>query len=118
MPEKETLIIYYNPRCGKCRIAKATLEEAGKTCALVEYLQTPRTAKELTALLKKLGKKPLEIIRTKEDIFKEKYAGKNLSDEKWIEAIVKYPILLERPIVVKGKKAWIARSDEALDAIK
>lgn len=117
MKQSESLIIYYNPRCGKCRTAKSSLEENGYTCEIMEYLQTPPSKKELKDILKKMGKKPLDIIRTKEDIFKEKFAGKTLSDEQWIDAILKYPILLERPIVVKGNKAWIARSEEAIQAI-
>jgi arsenate reductase (glutaredoxin) len=117
MAKKETLIIYYNPRCGKCRTAKNALEEAGNNCEIIEYLNTPPDAKELKSILKKLGKKPLEVIRTKEPIFKELFAGKTLTDDQWIEAIEKYPILLERPIVVMGNKAWIARSPETLEEI-
>ncbi len=115
---KETLVIYYNPRCEKCRTAKSTLESNGETCTIVEYLQTPPTKKELVVLLKKLGKEPIDIIRKKEPIFKEYFAGKKLSNDQWIEAIIKYPILMERPIVVKGKKAWIARSEAVLGEIK
>lgn len=85
---------------------------------MIEYLDNPPTAEDLKAILKKLDKKPLDIIRKGEMLFLDEYAQKTLSDDEWIQIIVDHPVLLQRPIVVRGDKAWIARSEEVLDEIK
>lgn len=110
--------IYHNPRCGKSRKALSAIEDMGTNCEVVEYLKTAPGLAELKELQKKLGLKPLEFIRTKEDVFKEKYAGKTMNDDQWLQAIADNPILLERPVVVKGNKAWIVRTEEALENLK
>ena len=56
--------------------------------------------------------KPEQLVRKNEDAYKERYAGKALSDEQWLDALAKNPILIERPIVVKGNKAVIGRPAE------
>ncbi|MDP2155317.1 MAG: arsenate reductase (glutaredoxin) [Sulfuricella sp.] len=106
------LRIYHNPRCSKSRSACALIAENGIAAEVVEYLQTPSSKEELRALLKKLGMKPAEIVRQGEAVFKEHYAGRTLSDEEWLDAMVAYPILIERPIVVCGDKAVVARPPE------
>ena len=78
------------------------------------YTETPPTAEEIKDILKKLGIKAEELIRKKESIYKEKFAGKKMTEEKWIKAMVKYPILIERPIVIKGNKAVIGRPTEKI----
>ena len=103
------LKIYHNPRCSKSRETLKLLEAQGVKPEIVEYLKTPPSAEELKTIVRKLGVKPEALIRKKETIFKEKYAGKNMSDDQWIQAIVKDPVLLERPIVVTGKKAAVGR---------
>ena len=83
----------------------------------VEYLNNPPTKAKLLSLLKKLKMKPIDIVRTQEEEFKP-YLGKKLSDDKLITLMLKYPILIERPIVVVGNKAVIARPPElVLDII-
>ena len=109
---KETIRIYYNPRCSKCRDAAALVTERGYDTELIKYLETPPGETELRALLKKLGMKPLELIRTGEAVFKEQYAGRVLSDEECIHAMLAHPVLIERPIVVRGNKAIVARPAE------
>lgn len=111
-------VIYHNNRCGKSRCALQVLEETGVPFELVEYLKTPLSAAEIRELLKKMGKKPLEIIRTKEAVFKESFQGKDLTDEAWIAAMVEHPILMERPIIVRGDEAWIARDEAALERLR
>jgi arsenate reductase len=110
------MIIYHNPRCGKSRKAVETLNQP--SCEVVEYLKQPLSVDELKFLAAKLGMTPLQFIRTKEPIFQELFAGKKPGDEELYKAIAQHPILLERPIVVKGDKAWIARTDEALEKLK
>jgi len=113
----ETILIYYNPRCSKCRETAALVSEHGYDTELIEYLVTPPNKEELRSLLLKLGMKPLELIRTGETIFREKYAKRTLSDEEWLDAMVAHPVLIERPIVVRGNKAVVARPPEKVLAL-
>lgn len=109
---KAQITIFHNPRCGKSRGALALLREKGVEPEIIEYLQTPPTKAELKAVLKKLGLKPEQIVRKGEDVYKSKYAGRQLSDAQWLDALVKDPILIERPIVVKGDQAVLGRPPE------
>lgn len=104
--------IYHNPRCTKSRQALALLEEKNEEIEIVEYLKTNPDKAELTSLIDMLGIAPLDLIRKGEDIFKENYKGKDLSDSEWIDAMVANPKLIERPIVVKNGKAVIGRPTE------
>lgn len=107
-----SIAIYHNPRCGKSRKALALLQEKGVQPCIIEYLKTPPTKDELRSLLKKLGLRPAQIVRKNEDIFKEKFAGKALSDEQLLDALTQNPILMERPILVKGERAVVGRPPE------
>ena len=109
---KETIRIYYNPRCSKCRETAALVSERGYATELVEYLVTPPGKEELRSLLAKLGMKPLELVRTGEAVFKQNYGGRTLSDEEWLDALAAHPLLIERPIVVRGERAVVARPPE------
>ncbi len=102
------ITIYHNPRCSKSREGLKFLEEQNIDLQIVKYLDNPLTKDELTDLIKKLSISPIELVRTKEDGWKN-YKGKELSDEQIIEAMVENPKLIERPIVVNGDKAVIAR---------
>ena len=112
MPDREVIAIYHNPRCGKSRGALAILEEKGIAPTIVEYLTTPPTKEELHAIVKKLGIEPEQLVRKREEVYKKKFAGKTLSDDQWLDAMAKYPILIERPIVVRGGRAIIGRPPE------
>ncbi|HEX9179430.1 MAG TPA: arsenate reductase (glutaredoxin) [Burkholderiales bacterium] len=107
-----TTVIYHNPRCSKSRQVLALLEGRGIEPEIVEYLKTPPTREELKALLAKLGMKPEQLVRTGEELYKEKYRGRDLSDAQWLDALTENPILLERPIVVSGGRAVIGRPPE------
>lgn len=114
-----TLQIYHNPRCSKSRAALTLLEERQLQPAIIEYLKEPPTESDLQALVKKLGIKPEELVRKTEPIYREMYAGKAMTDAQWIAALAKHPILIERPIVVMGKRAVIGRPPErVLDLIE
>jgi arsenate reductase len=107
-----TITIYHNPRCSKSRAALALLQEKGVEPQVVEYLKTPLKKNELAELLKKLKLKPADIVRTGEDIYKSKYRGRELGDEQWLAALAADPVLMERPIVVKGARAVVGRPPE------
>lgn len=81
---------------------------------IIEYLEQVPTADELKLILKKIGLKAEQIVRKKEPVFKEHYEGKKISNAAWIKIICSNPILLERPIVIKGDKAIIARPPESI----
>lgn len=104
--------IYHNARCSKSRSTCALVAEKGMEAEIVDYLTTPPTKAELSELLKKLGMKPLALVRQGEEVFKTHYAGKALSDDQWLDAMLAHPILIERPIVVVGDKAVIGRPPE------
>jgi arsenate reductase len=104
--------IYHNPRCSKSRQTLELLKSHGIEPKVIEYLKTPPTAKELKAIVAKLGVKPEELVRKGEDVYKQKFAGKTLTDTQWIEALAANPILIERPIVVAGDQAVIGRPPE------
>jgi arsenate reductase (glutaredoxin) len=117
MAKTEKLVIYHNPRCTKSRETLALIEKKKVNPEIVEYLKTTLTVAELKSLLKKLGLNVQDIIRKKEPLFIEKFKNKKLSDEKWLDVLVKNPILIERPIVVKGNKAVIGRPPENVLAL-
>ncbi len=104
--------IYHNPRCGKSRNSLAFVTKKVADVEIIKYLETPPTEKELKDLLQKLNFKPIQLVRTKESIWIENYKNKTLTDDAIIQAIVKHPILIERPIVIKGNKAIIGRIPE------
>lgn len=111
------ITIYHNNRCGKSRTALCILEEQGKPFKTVEYLKDVPTVEELKSITKKLKIKPHDLIRTKESIYIENYKGKTLSDDAWIEAMHEHPILIERPIVINGNKAVVARPPEKVHEV-
>ena len=107
-----SITIYHNPRCSKSRNTLALLHQRGIEPVVVEYLKNPPDKAELRSILGKLGVKPEQIVRKGEETFKQHFAGRTLNEEQWLEALAKYPILIERPIVVKGGRAVIGRPPE------
>jgi arsenate reductase len=101
--------IYHNPRCSKSRETLQILRENGVEPTVVEYLKETPTKEDLTLVLSQLNLEAESLLRKGEAIFKENYKGKSLSNDQWIEAMVKYPKLIERPIVIKGNKAVLGR---------
>jgi arsenate reductase len=109
----KSVTIYHNPRCTKSRQTLALLEQRGIQPKVIEYLVTPPTEAELKRLLKLLGISPRELLRTKEEEYKQAKLDKpDVSDAEIIRAIIKYPRLMERPIVVAGNKAALGRPPE------
>ncbi|HYH19179.1 MAG TPA: arsenate reductase (glutaredoxin) [Azospirillum sp.] len=108
----ETVTIYHNPRCTKSRETLELLRSKNVEPMVVEYLKTPPSAAELKRILAALNKSPRELLRAKEAA--EAAIGKDLDDEALIAAMVANPIVIERPIVVKGDKARVGRPPESV----
>ena len=109
--------IYHNPRCGKSRECLTYLEQSGKEFQVIKYLETVPTIEELKVIIEKLNIKPLELVRKKEKVWIENFKNSTMTDEEIILAMVANPILIERPIVIDGKKAVIARPLEKMNTI-
>ncbi|SDW02414.1 arsenate reductase (glutaredoxin) [Aequorivita viscosa] len=101
--------LYHNPRCSKSREALQLLEEKGETIEAIKYLETPPTRQELSQVIELLGIKPIELVRTQENDWKQNYKDKELSDDDVIDAMIAFPKLIERPIAIKGTQAAIGR---------
>ena len=111
------ITIYHNPRCTKSREGLCELENLKQSVTVRKYLDEPFTKEELLDILKKLAIKPIELVRIKEPIWIENYKGKKISDEDIIDAMLIHPKLIERPIVVFGNKAVIARPKEKINEL-
>jgi arsenate reductase (glutaredoxin) len=111
--------IWFNPKCSKCQAAVKAVEDTGEAFTLRAYLEVPPTEAELENVLGKLGKEPWEICRMKEPIAAELGLASMEKDRaKWIALMVKHPILIERPILVRSDgKAVIGRSEDALSSV-
>lgn len=104
--------IYHNPRCSKSRQTLQIITDSGFEPEIIEYLKDIPSKEELKSLIGLLGIKPFDLLRRGEVDFKENFKGKDLSDDQWIDAMINFPKLIERPIVVKGKKAVLGRPPE------
>jgi len=109
-----TVTIYHNPRCSKSRATLALLQERGITPEIIEYLKMPPSEAELDHILSLLGKEPDELMRKGEATYREHIKGKVLSRTEAIALMVAHPIVIERPIVLKGERAAIGRPPESV----
>lgn len=107
--------IFHNPRCSKSRQTLQLLTEQGIDAEVVEYLKTPPSRQELTEVLRMLGLSPRDLLRKGEAEYREhNLADVALSDTQLIDAMVKFPKLIERPIVIKDGRAAIGRPPETV----
>jgi len=106
--------IYHNPRCSKSRQGLSILKDANVEFEIIEYLKTPLSKKEITEIVGKLNIDPIDLIRKNETDWKENFKGKEMTNEQVIDAMVAYPKLIERPIVIQGNKAVIGRPPEKI----
>ena len=110
--------IYHNPRCSKSRKSLTLIQETGLDVDVIEYLKTPPTVAELTAVISLLGVPAESIVRKKEALFQELGLSlQTLSEQQWIETLCEHPKLIERPIVVSGKQAVIGRPPERIEPL-
>lgn len=101
--------IWHNPRCSKSREALSILEDSGCEMNVVKYLETTPTKDEITTALTMLGMNPRELMRTKEDIYKELDLKNEDDYDKLVDAMVENPKLIERPVIFKENQAIIGR---------
>ncbi len=109
--------IYHNSRCGKSRECLISLENSGQEYEIIKYLEDVPTFDELKTIVQKLDINPIELVRRKEKIWVEKFKNQTLTDDEIIQAMIANPILIERPIVVNGNKAVVARPLEKMNSI-
>jgi len=109
-----SVTIYHNPHCSKSRQTLALLEERDLEINIVPYLESPPDRKTLQAIISKLGVTGMDIVRTGEDEYKTSGLSKDSDDDAVIEAILKAPKLLQRPIVVSGDHARVGRPPESV----
>jgi len=109
--------IYHNPRCKKSRAGLQFIKDKTNDFEIVEYLKNPIDESELKELLMKLNKKPLDMIRTQEAIYKSDFKGKNFTDDEWVKIMIENPKLIKRPIVVKNNKAVWGDPAEELEVL-
>ena len=114
-----SLVLYHNPRCSKSREALRLLEEKGHRPKVVKYLETPPAAADISALLGKLGMSARELLRKSEEAYQALgLDNPALSEKALIAAMAEHPELIERPILIAGRRAVIGRPPErVLDLI-
>lgn len=109
------LKVYFKPNCSTCRTALQLMKGATKEkIETIEYLVETPTVAQLKEIVKMLGIKPEELVRKKESLYKEQYEGKKITGAQWLKILNQNPILIERPIIIKGDKAIIGRPIEKI----
>ena len=109
------MIYYHNPKCSKSREGLKLLQSKKVSFQIKEYLKEPLSKEELKELFQKLVLNPKDVVRKKEQKFKElNLDEKSLNIDQWIEILQNHPILLERPILMSSQKAIIGRPTEKL----
>lgn len=109
--------IYHNPRCSKSRQGLEIVENSSKEFEVVKYLDNTPSEEELKEIISLLDISPVQLVRKNEQIWKDNFKGKELSDIEIIKAMVGNPKLIERPIVINGNKAVIGRPPETIKEI-
>ena len=113
----QNIEIWHNSQCSKSRNAMELLEAKGLNTSVIKYLENVPTKEQIKAVLKKLNMKASQILRTGEDIYKELNLKEIDDEDKLIEIMAEHPILIERPIIIKGEIAVIARPIENLEEL-
>ncbi len=112
------IVVYQKPTCTTCREVYNSLKESGVDFDAVNYYVDPIPKSKLKELLRKMGISAQELLRSKEPIYKElKLSQKKLAEDEYLDLMVKYPDLIQRPIVEKGTKAVLARPAEKIKEI-
>ncbi len=106
--------IYHNPRCRKSREGLALVEASGQPFEIVYYMDTVPDKVEIQEIIRQLGIKPIELVRTQEAIWKAEFKGKELSEDMVLDALSTYPKLIERPIVLNNQQGVVGRPPEKI----
>jgi arsenate reductase (glutaredoxin) len=114
---KDLIQIWHNARCSKSRDAFQWLTENNIDAEWVDYMKNPIAEEDVKNVLKKLNISAFDLIRKKEKVFLEKYKNQHYSESEWITIMTQNPQLIERPIVLKGDKAIIARPLENIEQL-
>ncbi len=114
----QKITVYEKPTCTTCRKVAKALTENGVDFEKVNYYIKPFSKTKLKTLLKKGGLKPSEVLRKNEQVYKKlKFKEKNYKEEQILDLMIKYPDLVQRPIVEKGKKVILARPPEKINEL-
>ncbi len=114
----DTITVYEKPTCTKCREMDKLLRESGVDFEKINYYIEPLSEKKLRELIRKMGIKPRELLRTSEQVYRELDLGKKeLSDDEIISLMVKHPDLMQRPIVERGDRAVLGRPTETVKSL-
>ena len=111
------LKIYHNSRCAKSRAGFKYLQDKNVEYEVVDYMKNGITEKELEDILLRLHKKPSDIVRTQEELYKKELKGRKFSDHEWMRILSENPKLIQRPIVVARHKAVLAQPPEKIDEL-
>jgi arsenate reductase len=114
LPDGDALVLLHNPGCSKSRAARALLEERGVRFEERRYLDDPLTRAELAALRERLGRPASEWVRSGEPAYAQAGLGAGASEAQILDAMAAHPILIERPILVRGARAVVGRPPERL----
>lgn len=114
---ERTIIIWHHEGCSTSRRVLNFLQDKTFTVSVRDYLADPPSAAELDELLRKMNAGPEAILREKEPAFQERFAGKMLSRQEWLEAMSTHPVIIERPLIIMGEKAWLGRPAEVFEQI-
>lgn len=110
--------IYQKPTCSKCREAIGILKERGMNFEAINYYETPLDAEQLRELIEQMGIAPRELLRKGEQVYRDLNLGKReVSDDELIRLMVEHPDLIQRPIVVRGNKAVLARPPQNVEKL-
>jgi len=112
LPDDDSLLLLHNPRCSKSRAALALLEERGVDFAVRRYLDEPLDAEELASLRRRLDRPAAEWLRRGEDAYREAGLGPDSDEAAILAAMAAHPILVERPVLVRGGRAVVGRPPE------
>ncbi len=114
---KKTYKVYHNPRRSKSRCALAYIDDKGDGAEVVDYMKNAPTAEELREILRMLNMPAEGLIRKNEEVYKKNFKGKKVTEDEWIKAMIAFPVLIERPIIVFNGKAVIARPTERIEEL-
>jgi arsenate reductase len=113
----EQITIWHNNRCSKSRDSLCYLQDNNHNTTIFEYLKTPPTLEDINKVLEKLQIPAEALIRKGEEVYKSNFKDKKFSEEEWRKILVQHPVLIERPIVIKGNSAVIGRPLEKVIAL-